>query len=143
MKCRYESVHLNRRDGLAKVLGVLASVGGASVITLYKGPTIYAPHLAPHQEQLLSLFGDATGKDWNLGGIFLFGHCLCWSGWIVMQAFVLKKYSAPLTVSAFTCFFGIVQFVTIAAFFEKDPKAWQLNSSGETYSILYSVCKSN
>lgn len=143
MKCRYESVHFNRIDGLAKVLGVLASVGGASIITLYKGPVIYTPRLALHQEQYLSVLGDATGKNWNLGGIYLFGHSLCWSGWIVMQAFVLKKYSAPLTVSAFTCFFGVVQFLTIAAFFETDSKAWQFNSSGEIFSALFSVCKLN
>ncbi|KAG4987963.1 hypothetical protein JHK82_030315 [Glycine max] len=135
---RYESVHFNRIDGLAKVLGVLASVGGASIITLYKGPVIYTPRLALHQEQYLSVLGDATGKNWNLGGIYLFGHSLCWSGWIVMQAFVLKKYSAPLTVSAFTCFFGVVQFLTIAAFFETDSKAWQFNSSGEIFSALFS-----
>lgn len=134
---------MKRLHGLAKVFGVLASVGGASVITLYKGPTIYAPHLSLHQEQFLSIFGDDKGKNWNLGGIFLIGHCLCWSGWIVMQASVLKKYPAPLTVSAFTCFFGSVQFATIAAFLEKDPKAWQLNSNKETYIVLYSVCISN
>lgn len=134
---RYESVQLNRIHGVAKVIGVLASVGGALVITLYKGPTIYTPHLSLHQKQLLSVLGDAAGKNWNLGCICLFGHCLSWSGWIVMQAFVLKKYSAPLTVSAFTCFFGVLQFMTIAAFFVKDSKAWQLNSSSEIYSILY------
>ncbi|PNY00301.1 auxin-induced protein 5ng4-like [Trifolium pratense] len=135
----YESLHLNRINGIAKVFGVLASVGGASIITLYKGPTIYAPNLELHQRQfLLSLFEDANGKNLNLGGILLFGHCLCWSGWIVMQAFVLKKYSAQLTVSAFTCFFGVVQFGTIAAFLEKDPKSWKLNSIEEAYSILYS-----
>ncbi|XP_020217872.1 protein WALLS ARE THIN 1 isoform X1 [Cajanus cajan] len=136
---RYESVHFNRIDGVAKVLGVLASVGGASIITLYKGPAIYTPRLAlHHHEQYLSILGDATGKNWNMGGIYLFGHCLCWSSWIVMQAFVLKIYSAPLTVSAFTCFFGVVQFLTVAAFFEKDSKAWQVNSSGEIYSVLFS-----
>lgn len=142
MKCRYESVHFNRIDGLAKVLGVLASVGGASIITLYKGPVIYTPRLALHQEQYLSVLGDATGKNWNLGGIYLFGHSLCWSGWIVMQA-LWKKYLAPLTVSAFTCFFGVVQFLTNAAFFEKDYKAWQFNSSREICSVLFSVGKLN
>ncbi|KAG5069735.1 hypothetical protein JHK85_002112 [Glycine max] len=111
--CRYESVHFNRIDGLAKVLGgVLASVGGASIITLYKGPVIYTPHLGLHQEQYLSTLGDATGKNWNLGGIYLFGHSLCWSGWI---------------------------FLTNAAFFEKDYKAWQFNSSREICSVLFSV----
>ncbi|KAL5181332.1 Protein RTE1-HOMOLOG [Glycine soja] len=110
--CRYESVHFNRIDGLAKVLGgVLASVGGASIITLYKGPVIYTPHLGLHQEQYLSTLGDATGKNWNLGGIYLFGHSLCWSGWI---------------------------FLTNAAFFEKDYKAWQFNSSREICSVLFS-----
>ncbi|GAU26254.1 hypothetical protein TSUD_224450 [Trifolium subterraneum] len=138
-QCRYESLHLNRINGMAKVLGVLASVGGASIITLYKGPTIYAPNLELHQRQFLSsLFEDGNGKNLNLGGILLFGHCLCWSGWIVMQAFVLKKYSAQLTVSAFTCFFGVVQFGTIAVFLEKDPKSWKLNSIEEACSILYS-----
>ncbi|ESW30602.1 hypothetical protein PHAVU_002G166900 [Phaseolus vulgaris] len=135
---RYESVHFNRIDGVAKVLGVLASVGGATIITLYKGPVIYTPHLTFHHEQYLSMLRDTPEKNWNLGGIYLFGHSLCWSGWIVMQAFVLNKYSAPLTVSAFTCFFGVVQFLTIAAFFEKDSKAWQFNSSGEIYSVLFS-----
>ncbi|KOM45192.1 hypothetical protein LR48_Vigan06g049800 [Vigna angularis] len=134
----YESVHFNRIDGVAKVLGVLASVGGATIITLYKGPVIYSPRLGFNQEQYLTMMGDTPGKDWNLGGIYLFCHSLCWSGWIVMQAFVLKIYSAPLTVSAFTCFFGVVQFLTIAAFFEKDSKAWQFNSSGEIYSVLFS-----
>jgi hypothetical protein len=129
---------------MAKVLGVIASVGGASIITLYKGPTIYAQNLELHKREIfLSLFEDANGKNLSLGGILLFGHCLCWSGWIVMQAFVLKKYSAQLTVSAFTCFFGVVQFGTIAAFLERDPKAWKLNSIEEAYSILYSVRKSN
>ncbi|CAK8561818.1 unnamed protein product [Lathyrus sativus] len=138
--CRYERLRLNRINGIAKILGVVASVGRASIITLYKGPTIYAPEsrLAVHQRRFLFLFEEANGKILGLGGIFLFGHCLSWFGWIVMQAFVLKNYSAQLTISAFTCLFGIVQFGTIAAFLEKDPKAWQLNSIDEAYSILYS-----
>ncbi|CAL0331888.1 unnamed protein product [Lupinus luteus] len=135
---RYESVYLNRIDGVAKVLGVIATVGGATVITLYKGPTIYTPNLSLHEKQFLPVLGDAEEKNWNLGCICLFGHCLSWSGWIVMQAFVLKKYPASLTVTAFTCFFGVVQFMTIAAFFVKDSKAWLLNSTSEIYSILYS-----
>ena len=32
-----EQVHLNRKDGIAKVLGTVSSVAGSLVITLYKG----------------------------------------------------------------------------------------------------------
>ena len=139
---RFESPHLNRIYGIAKILGVLASVAGASVITLYKGPAIYNPNLAVHQRQYLPFLGDAKGKNWSLGCLFLLGHCLCWAGWIVMQACILEIYPAPLSVSAFTCFFGMMQFLIIGVSFEKDYKAWQLNSIAEICSILYSVCKS-
>ncbi|MED6172775.1 hypothetical protein PIB30_053058 [Stylosanthes scabra] len=132
-----------------QVVGVIASVGGASIITLYKGPTIYAPYSTLNDKQSLSLLGDAAGKNWNLGCICLFGHCLCWSAWIVMQASVLKKYPAPLSVSAFTCFFGILQFVTIAAFFERDYKGlvtsglaaaiqiWAIAKAGPVFASIY------
>ncbi|GFS46455.1 nodulin MtN21 /EamA-like transporter family protein [Actinidia rufa] len=33
-----EQVRLNRKDGIAKVMGTILCVAGASVITLYKGP---------------------------------------------------------------------------------------------------------
>lgn len=40
---------MNRIDGIAKVLGLVASVTGALFITLYKGPAIYGlnSHLRP------------------------------------------------------------------------------------------------
>ncbi|KAF3440745.1 hypothetical protein FNV43_RR19031 [Rhamnella rubrinervis] len=51
---RLEQVRLDRRDGKAKVLGTLASVSGASIITLYKGPVIYSPSSsATHLNQII------------------------------------------------------------------------------------------
>ncbi|CAI9786884.1 unnamed protein product [Fraxinus pennsylvanica] len=35
-----EQVNIMRKDGLAKILGTIASVGGATIIILYKGPLI-------------------------------------------------------------------------------------------------------
>ncbi|KAK4262120.1 hypothetical protein QN277_027718 [Acacia crassicarpa] len=134
---RVERVRLNRISGIAKVLGVIASVAGASVITLFKGPVIYNPHSSLHQKHLLPLLGGVYEKNWTLGCIALIGHCLSWSGWIVMQAYVLKIFPAPLSVSASTCFFGIVQFLILAISFEHDSEAWKLNSREELYGILY------
>lgn len=141
----------NRRDGLAKVAGTLFCVAGASVITLYQGPTIYSP--GPHLQNdtttttsssSMPLFaslglGDANGKSWTLGCIYLIGHCLSWSGWLVMQAPVLKKYPARLSVTSYTCFFGLIQFLVIALIFERDSQAWVFHSGGEAFTILYAV----
>ncbi|KAE8813994.1 protein WALLS ARE THIN 1-like [Hordeum vulgare] len=49
---RIEKVRLDRRDGVAKVVGTLACVAGASVITLYKGPTIFGPSDAGDDKSL-------------------------------------------------------------------------------------------
>ncbi|XP_042450315.1 protein WALLS ARE THIN 1-like [Zingiber officinale] len=130
---RIEKVQLNRRDGIAKVAGTLACVGGATIITLYKGPSIFSPmtlnSVAPPAM--------AEGKNWTLGCVYLIGHCLSWSGWLVLQKPVLMKYPARLSVTSYTCFFGVIQFLIIAAFIERDADAWAFHSGGELFTILY------
>ncbi|PON52006.1 Plant-drug/metabolite exporter [Parasponia andersonii] len=139
---RIEQVRLNRKDGIAKVAGTIFCVAGASVITLYKGPTIYSPSpplQSAAQPLLMSLpsLGDAKGKSWTLGCIYLIGHCLSWSGWLVLQAPVLKKYPARLSVTSWTCFYGLIQFLIIAAIVERDAQAWIFHTGGEVFTILY------
>lgn len=55
---RLERVHIARRDGLAKTAGAIASVGGATTITLFKGlplqpkkkrPSSFAPEADTRQ----------------------------------------------------------------------------------------------
>ncbi|PIA57063.1 hypothetical protein AQUCO_00600060v1 [Aquilegia coerulea] len=112
---RIEQVRLKRIDGIAKVLGTLSCVLGATVITLYKGPTIYSPTPALHvyhqvqlqESSLLNIsalgLGDAKGKNWTLGCIYLIGHCLSWSA------------------------------------IERDSQAWLIHSGGELFSVFYAV----
>lgn len=138
---RIEKVRWNRKDGIAKVIGTACCVAGATVITLYKGPVIYSPlhHLHRPTPPMFVSLGDANGKNWTLGCIYLIGHCLTWSGWLVLQAPILKKYPARLSVTSYTCFFGLIQFLIIAAIFERDSQAWIFHSGGELFTILYAV----
>ncbi|KAI3959108.1 hypothetical protein MKX01_023784 [Papaver californicum] len=137
---RIEQVRLSRKDGVAKVLGTLSCVVGASVITLYKGPAIFSPSPPTLRQTLPVVFqslGDASGKNWTLGCIYLIGHCLSWSGWLVLQAPVLKKYPARLSVTSYTCFFGVLQFLAIAAVVERESQAWLIHSGAELFSVFY------
>lgn len=141
---RIEKVKLNRRDGISKVAGTLACVFGASVITLYKGPVIFSPsktlnHVNNVDPSPVLWLEDPKGKSWTLGCVYLVGHCLSWSGWLVLQAPVLKKYPARLSVTAYTCFFGVLQFLVIALVVERDASAWIFNSGGEVFTIFYAV----
>ncbi|OMO87509.1 Drug/metabolite transporter [Corchorus capsularis] len=139
---RIEKVRLDRKDGISKVTGTILCVCGASVITLFKGPVIYSPAPTLNTPLLaatpkLATLGDENGKSWTLGCLYLIGHCLSWSGWLVLQAPVLKKYPARLSVTSYTCFFGVIQFLIIAAFIERDPHAWLIHTGGEVFSVLY------
>lgn len=138
-----EEVHIRRLDGLAKIVGTVACVGGATIITLYKGPPITKLWLGSLNSGSLNpeLYDveplETKTENWTLGCIYLLGNCLAWSGWIVIQAPVLKKYPARLSVTSFTCLFGIIQFLAIAAFFERDPSHWKMHSGGELFTVLY------
>ncbi|KAL4179253.1 hypothetical protein AMTRI_Chr13g86360 [Amborella trichopoda] len=50
---------------------------------------------------------------------------------------VLKKYPARISVTSFTCFFGVIQFLIIAAFVEADAQHWIIQSKEELFTILY------
>ncbi|XP_028077854.1 protein WALLS ARE THIN 1-like [Camellia sinensis] len=56
---------------------------------------------------------------------------------LVLQAPVVKKYPARLSVTSYQCFFGVIQFLVIAAFIERDPQAWLVHSAGELFSVAY------
>eukprot|EP01018_Ginkgo_biloba_P013383 Gb_00966 [translate_table: standard] len=121
---RLEEIHIKRRDGLAKVAGTIACVGGATIITLFKGPPISKLwHQGLNMEHLVSAL--KSTEDWTLGCIYLIGNCLAW------------KYPARLSVTSFTCFFGVIQFLLIAAFLETDVEHWKMHSGGELFTILY------
>ncbi|KAL1554775.1 protein-serine/threonine phosphatase [Salvia divinorum] len=127
---RIEQVDVARMDGLVKVLGTLVSIGGATVITLYKGPLILNG-TNPSTESSNKM------QSWAWGCIFTFCHCLSWAGWMVLQAPIVKKYPAKLSLTSFTLFFGLIQFLCIAAFTERDTTHWKIVSGEEIFTIIY------
>ncbi|KAG8379702.1 hypothetical protein BUALT_Bualt07G0116500 [Buddleja alternifolia] len=80
---RIEQVHISRIDGMAKLLGTLASVGGATIITLYKGPPLLSQG---NNQSMMMILSTKKVQSWTWGCIFLLGHCLSWTGWMVLQA---------------------------------------------------------
>jgi peptidoglycan/LPS O-acetylase OafA/YrhL len=80
---RNEKIIARRRDGQAKVLGILVCVIGATILTLYRGPTIfdYNTPKSPLPDALLgALFSVLRGweiDEWKLGALCLIGCCSC------------------------------------------------------------------
>ncbi|KAF3771528.1 WAT1-related protein [Nymphaea thermarum] len=85
---RMEDVNIKKIRGLAKVVGTAICVGGALIMTLYRGTQLLRSSFWLQQWQLL-------GSSWALGAILLFASAFAWSVWLTYQG---------LTCSAFAFF---------------------------------------
>jgi drug/metabolite transporter (DMT)-like permease len=123
---RLENVNIRSIYGQAKVVGTVVCVGGAMVMTLYKGPVL-----------LKAVIG--LGLDtWELGAMLLFASCFVWSGWITFQAPVVKKYPAQQSLTALMLIQGTVQSFLVALIFERKASDWKLKWDIQLLSIVYS-----
>ncbi|XP_020585058.1 auxin-induced protein 5NG4-like [Phalaenopsis equestris] len=129
---RVEKLNIKERYGIAKVLGTVVCIGGATIITLYKGPPLL-------QEQSHDLTNVYSGRivNWTLGCCYILLNCTAWSAWMVFQVPVLRHYPARLSVTTLTCLFGVIQFMIVAAFSERDVERWKIHSGQELLSVLY------
>ncbi|XP_020678658.1 WAT1-related protein At3g18200 [Dendrobium catenatum] len=133
---RLEQLNIKKRYGIAKVMGTAVCISGATILTLYKGSPLLKNHL---NLTVLgkSFISSSQIMHWTLGCVYILLNCVAWSGWMVFQVPVLKHYPARLSVTTLTCFFGVIQFIVIAAFTERDVERWKIHSGEELLAVLY------
>ncbi|KAE8698896.1 Nodulin MtN21 /EamA-like transporter family protein isoform 5 [Hibiscus syriacus] len=127
---RMEKFEWRSTSSQAKVLGTIISITGAFVVTFYKGPTILRL-----SHQLLS----SPQLQWILGGILLAIEAFMTSAWYIVQAMVLKKFPAVLTVMFYLCFFNAILSTIYSLMLVRDPSAWKIRPGIGLVAILYSA----
>ncbi|KAG2318396.1 hypothetical protein Bca4012_055383 [Brassica carinata] len=145
-----ERVNLLRIEGQAKVGGTFVCVMGAISMVLFRGPALLgdkdADFAMNHEVSgkgqheptgwLVSGFIGLGFEQWHIGVLCLIGNCMCMAAFLAIQAPVLKKYPANLSVTALSYFFGTVLMVTTASFMVKEPLDWRLTQS-EVLAVIY------
>ncbi|KAK8940367.1 WAT1-related protein [Platanthera guangdongensis] len=132
---RLEQVKINKKYGIAKIIGTFICIGGATIITLYKGPPLFQAQ--PYHNTLGGFLSSGHILNWTLGCVYILGNCIAWAGWLVFQVPMLEQYPARLSLTSFSCFFGMIQLLCIAAFVETDIERWKIHSEGELFTIVY------
>ncbi|KAK7307405.1 hypothetical protein VNO77_40438 [Canavalia gladiata] len=145
-----ERVNLLRYEGLAKVGGTLICVSGAVFMVFYRGPALIGDTEIDHAAQI-----EISGKDqpepsgwlingllalgldnFQLGVMFLIGNCICMAAFLAIQAPLLKKYPANLSVTAYSFFFGVVLVLIVSLFVINKSTDWILTQS-EILAVVY------
>ncbi|XP_022976789.1 WAT1-related protein At4g19185-like isoform X1 [Cucurbita maxima] len=145
-----ESVNLLKVEGQAKVGGTLVCVCGAILMVLFRGPALFGnpeSDFMSHNE--ISARGQPEPAGWllsnlleygldhfHIGVLCLIGNCMCMACFLAIQARVLKKYPANLSVTAYSYLFGATLMVITSFFMTNESTDWNLTQS-EFFAVLY------
>ncbi|KAL9237897.1 hypothetical protein vseg_012392 [Gypsophila vaccaria] len=126
--CRMEKVNMKKLACIAKLVGTLITVGGAMLMTLYKGDVInmfWSRHIHPAAHSSTTALA-AADKDWAKGSILLILATLAWAAFFILQAITMRKYTAHLSLTALVCFLGTLQSIVVTFVMEHRPSVWTI-----------------
>ncbi|XP_043709561.1 WAT1-related protein At1g09380-like [Telopea speciosissima] len=125
-----ERVGIKKRSGKAKVLGTILCVGGAMLMSVYKGRFINIMESSIHWRYAESMHktDSSTKSNMFLGPLLIFAGCIAWSLWFIIQAKMSKTFVAPYSSTALLCFMASIQCGVIGICVEHNISGWSLKS---------------
>ncbi|XP_045803284.1 WAT1-related protein At5g64700-like [Trifolium pratense] len=133
---RVESLKIKTQAGIAKLIGIVACLGGASTLAFYKGPhlKLLSHHILGYNKHDQSHIPSGT---WIKGCFLMLLSNIFWGLWMVLQAFVLKDYPSKLIFTTLQCFLSSIQSLVIALAIEWDIERWKLSWNINLLAIAY------
>ncbi|MFQ6641726.1 hypothetical protein Gotur_016380 [Gossypium turneri] len=141
---RLEKVNFRSIRSHAKVLGTLATVAGAMVMTLMKGPVLELFWTTGRINNHEAAAKNRTDfHDTIKGGLLISVGCFSYACFVILQAVTLKTYPAELSLTVWICLMGTLE-ATVAALVVETGKAsiWAIKWDTKLLTAAYSgiVC---
>lgn len=130
--CRQENINMKCKSGRAKALGTLCCLGGALILTLYKGMPLI-DQSTPEVEV------NHNVKSWIVGSSFLFAGSVVWSSWFLIQARIGKDYPYQYSSTAIMSFLGAIQSAILSLVIDRNTSTWFLKGTLEISTVIYAV----
>ncbi|GLJ41360.1 hypothetical protein SUGI_0856020 [Cryptomeria japonica] len=135
---RMERVKVREIRSQAKIVGTLICVSGAMLMTLYKGALLRMPWSSHHHHHSSNAStSHDSNSDMIKGCLCLIIATLAWAVLFVLQASVLKKYSAQLSLATLICLMGSLQSIAITLAVERRPSAWAIGFDMNLLTAVY------
>ncbi|KAK6940687.1 EamA domain [Dillenia turbinata] len=129
---RLEVVDLRHLRGMAKVIGTLVSLAGTMTMSLYKGPDMRSVNSAP-----IHIAKSIVHENWMKGSIYAVVSCMSWSISYILQAIVLKKYPAQMSLSVWMNFLGGTQSAVFIITTQRKLSVWSIPYNTDFWTIIY------
>ncbi|XP_028778638.1 WAT1-related protein At4g15540-like [Neltuma alba] len=131
---RMEKAELRSSSTRAKIIGTVASISGALVVVLFRGPALKSASPPTNYPRDSS----STQTKWLLGGFLLLVQCLLAPIWYIVQTQVIKEYPAKLVVVFLYTLCGTLVAAPVCLVAEPDLSAWKIKPDITLLSIIYS-----
>uniref|UniRef100_A0ACD5UPL2 Uncharacterized protein n=1 Tax=Avena sativa TaxID=4498 RepID=A0ACD5UPL2_AVESA len=138
---RLETLKLRKPAGQAKFVGTLVGMGGAMLLTFYKGPELKLLRRLPHPK--LGHITEAhhthppSTANQIIGSFLGITSCFSYATWLVIQAKVGEVYPCHYSIAAMVCLFGAFQSTVMAVCAQRDKEQWRLGLNIRLYSSAY------
>ncbi|KAG2399418.1 WAT1-related protein [Vigna angularis] len=136
---RIESLKIKTTSGIAKLIGIVACLGGAAILAFYKGPSLRFLshfHLLDYHKGLQHQ-GHAQSGAWIKGCFIMLLSNTFFGLWLVLQAFIIKGYPSKLLFTTIQCFLSSIQSLVIALAVERDFEQWKLGWNVRLLAVIY------
>ncbi|CAL9150597.1 unnamed protein product, partial [Musa hybrid cultivar] len=123
-----EKVDLKKVIHQAKVVGTLATVAGAMLMALYKGPPVELVW-SKHAHSLGSnspAVTDSSSNNWVIGSGFHILATVASASLSLLREETLKQYSARLSLMTWIYFVGTLQATVVTLVLEHKPAVWTI-----------------
>ncbi|CAA7393309.1 unnamed protein product [Spirodela intermedia] len=130
---RMEKLELWSWRAQAKIWGTILCVGGATIMTVFKGPVVFGS-----QSPLTEGLSGSSDSDWILGALLLAGSAWSWSVCLIYQAWFTLDCPSQLTSTAVMCWMATLQSGLVALLLVQTPGAWRLSWDLQLLTITYS-----
>ncbi|XP_020530745.1 WAT1-related protein At4g08300 [Amborella trichopoda] len=138
---RMEKVNARNTRGQAKIVSTITCVGGATIMTLMKGPTLgfldFLKKPTPLSRLLDTTPGITPKDNWTLGPILIILAVISYGAWLLYQSWAFKDYPAQASLTAMMLGMGTLQSAILALIMNKSI-AWRVNSNFELFTCAYS-----
>eukprot|EP00253_Pinus_taeda_P019849 PITA_19849 len=137
---RMESLNIKKLRSQAKIVGMIVCVGGAMLMTLYKGPILqmhWSLHHGSNDNHTSAPAAASDSKEWVIGTLLILAATLSCSAMFILQTAVLRKYCAPLSVATLICFLGALQGTVLGVALVREPSQWALRWDINLLTAVY------
>ncbi|KAK7834702.1 wat1-related protein [Quercus suber] len=110
----------------AEIVGMFKTVGGAMLLSFYRGPPLKNPHAPSPVGNSTETSHVGDHKNLIVGPVLMFLCSVAWSLWLIMQPKLLTQYPAKLKLSTLQCLLSSVQSTVIAAAMQPNFNSWKI-----------------